>query len=62
MYKAMVGAFWIVDPWHTWFLGMDPRPKQRSYKFWWDGGGNNTAYLAALCVKARTGKQIAPVP
>jgi hypothetical protein len=62
MYKAMVGAFWINDPFHVWFLGMDPRPKQRSYKFWWDGGGDNRVYLAALCVKARTGKQIAPVP
>lgn len=61
-YKAMVGAFWIDDPHHVWFLGMDPRPKQRSYKFWWDGGGVNSVYLAALCVRARTGKQIAPVP
>lgn len=62
LYKAMVGAFWIYDPFHTWFLGMDPRPKQRSYKFWWDGGGDNRVWLAALCIRARTGKQIAPVP
>ena len=59
-YKAAVGAFWIADPFHTWFLGMDPRPKQRSYKFWWDGGGSNDVYLGALCIRARTGKQIAP--
>jgi hypothetical protein len=62
LYKAMVGAFWINDPFHVWFLGMDPRPKQRSYKFWWDGGGSSTVYLAALCIKVRTGKQIKPVP
>ena len=61
-YKAMVGAFWINDPSHVWFLGMDPRPKQRAYKFWWDGGGDSGIYLDALCVRARTGKQIAPVP
>jgi len=61
-YKAMVGAFWIDDPHHVWFMGMDPRPKQRSYKFWWDGAGSNGVYLSALCVRARTGKQIAPVP
>lgn len=59
-YKAMVGAFWIDDPSHVWFLGMDPRPKQRSYKFWWDGGGSNSYYLAALCIRARTSKQVAP--
>lgn len=59
-YKAMVGAFWINDPFHVWFLGMDPRPKQRSYKFWWDGSGDNNIYLGALCIRARTGKQVAP--
>ena len=59
-YKAMVGAFWINDPFHTWFLGMDPRPKQRAYKFWWDGSGDNNIYLGALCIRARTGKQLAP--
>ena len=39
---------------------MDPRPKQRAYKFWWDGLGSNSIYLNALCIRARTGKQIAP--
>lgn len=57
-YKAMVGAFWIEDPFHTWFLGMDPRPKQRAFRFLWDGGGSNQIYLGALCVRARTAKQI----
>jgi hypothetical protein len=61
-YKAMVGAFWIDDPHHVWYLGMDPRPKQRAYKFWWDHSGGDGVYLAALCIRARTGKQIAPVP
>jgi hypothetical protein len=61
-YKAMVGAWWINDPHHVWFMGMDPRPKQRSFKFYWDGAGDNGVYVGALCVRARTGKQIAPVP
>jgi hypothetical protein len=61
-YKAMVGAWWINDPHHVWFMGMDPRPKQRSFKFYWDGSGDSGVYLGALCVRARTGKQIKPVP
>ena len=36
-YKLMVAGFWINDPHHVWFLGMDPRPKQRAFKYWWDG-------------------------
>lgn len=59
-YKAMVGAFHINDPFHVWFYGMDPRPKQRAFKFWWDGGGTNTVYLGAHCIRSRTGKQIKP--
>jgi hypothetical protein len=59
-YKAMVGAFWITDPFHVWFLGMDPRPKQRAYKYWWDGSGGNDVYHGALCIRARTSKQVAP--
>ena len=61
-YKAMVGAFWINDPHYVWFMGMDPRPKQRSYKFWREPGGDSGVYLAALCIKVRTGKQIKTVP
>ena len=53
------GAFWIDDYTHAWFLGMDPRPKQRSYKFWWDGSGSNNVWLGAQCIRARTGKQVA---
>ncbi|MCB8957772.1 MAG: hypothetical protein H6529_15005 [Nocardioides sp.] len=59
-YKAMVASFYLGDPTHEWFLGMDPRPKQRAYKFWWDGGGDNAAYLNVLCIRTKTGKQIAP--
>ncbi len=59
-YKAAVGAFWLDNPWHTWFLGMDPRPKQRSYRFWYDGSGSDSYYLGALCIRARTSKQVAP--
>ncbi|CAI9405761.1 hypothetical protein [Nocardioides sp. T2.26MG-1] len=58
-YKAMVGAFWIYDPFHVWFLGMDPRPKTRAYKFWYESGSRQIA-LATFCVRSRTGKQIAP--
>lgn len=59
-YKAMIGAFHINDPHHVWFYGMDPRPKQRAFRFFWDGAGHNTVYLAAHCVRSRTGKQIRP--
>lgn len=59
-HKLMVGAFWINDPFHVWFLGMDPRPKQRAYKYWWDGSGDDGVYHAGLCIRNRTGKQIAP--
>lgn len=59
-YKAMVGAFHIHDPWHTWFFGMDPRPKQRSFQFFWDGTGSRQVYLGAHCIRTRTGKQIRP--
>lgn len=59
-YKAAVGAFYLWNPFHQWFLGMDPRPKQRSYRFWWDGTGSSEVRLGALCIRARTGKQVAP--
>ena len=58
--KGMVGAFWINDPSHVWWLGMDPRPKTRAYRFWNDGGGNHGTYVALLCIGSRTGKQVAP--
>ncbi len=59
-YKAMVGGFWIHDWHYVWYLGMDPRPKQRSYKFFYEGPGSGDVYLGALCIRARTDKQIKP--
>ncbi len=61
MYKGMVAGFSVTDPSHVWYLGMDPRPKQRAFKYWWDGAGFNDVYHTLLCVRARTSKQIAPV-
>lgn len=58
-YKAMVGAFWLYDWHHQWYLGMDPRPKTRAYKFWDEGGGGHVL-LNIFCIKSRTGKQIRP--
>lgn len=60
-YKAAVGAFHIADPHHVWFYGMDPRPKQRAFRFWWDGTGpDNYVYTGTHCIRARTGKQLKP--
>ncbi|MCW2844322.1 MAG: hypothetical protein JWN22_2238 [Nocardioides sp.] len=56
--KGMVAGFWIDDPWHTWWLGMDPRPKTRAFRYWNTGGGS--VWSTLLCVGSRTGKQIAP--
>lgn len=58
--KGMVGAWWIDDPLHVWFLGMDPRPKIRNYRYWNDGGGSDVVYHGLLCLNTRTGFQMAP--
>jgi hypothetical protein len=58
--KGMVGAFWINDPFHVWFLGMDPRPKIRNFRYWNDGGGDDSVYHSLLCLNSRTGFQVAP--
>lgn len=58
-YKAMVGSFWIWDPGYVWFLGMDPRPKTRNFRFWYESGGTDIS-LGTLCIRSRTGKQIKP--
>lgn len=59
-YKAIVGALGIA-PWnHGWihFLGMDPRPKSRAFKFWnTDPFNDLPVYLATLCLNVRTGNQ-----
>ena len=54
----MVASFCLGDP-HEWFLGMDPRPSSAFWKFWWDGGGATLPYLNVLCIRTKTGKQIA---
>jgi hypothetical protein len=60
-YKAMVAGWYIFNPFHTWYLGMDPRPKTRAYKFYYDGfGGADRVDLGLMCVKSRTGKQVKP--
>ncbi|WP_395690276.1 hypothetical protein [Nocardioides sp.] len=59
-YKAMVGAFWIQDPYHAWYLGQDPRPKQRAFRYWWNGPGDNRVWHGALCIRSVTGKQVRP--
>jgi len=58
-YKALVGQFDISGWNNVWFLGMDPRIKSRSYSFMRSGGPADVT-IGALCVKSRTGKQIAP--
>jgi hypothetical protein len=58
--KGLLGAFWINDPFHVYYLGMDPRIKQRAFRFWNQGGGDDGVYVNALCVNDRVGKQIAP--
>lgn len=58
--KGMVGAYWISNPSHVWFLGMDPRPKIRNYRYYYDGVGSDVVYHALLCINTRTGFQVAP--
>lgn len=57
---AVVGAFWIDDPTHVSYLGMDARGRMRGYKFWWDGIGSSWTKIAVLGMGHRTGPQIAP--
>lgn len=53
-YKAMVGGWWIDDPYFVWWFGMEPRPKTRTFWFGHEGGGSNTVYLGAHCFKIRS--------
>lgn len=60
-YKALVHWFDIYDWNHVWFLGMDPRIKSRAYTFWRTPGAfDDRVDVGALCVKSKTGKQLAP--
>lgn len=59
-YKAMVGWFWMGNHWDdNWFLGMEPRPKTRSYVFWNFHGTPAQVKIGALCINSRTS---APLP
>lgn len=56
--KALVGAWGIAaahrDRLH--FLGMDPRPKSRAFKFWnTDEWNDLPVYVATICIGNRTG-------
>jgi hypothetical protein len=53
-YKGMHGAWWINDPFHVWWFGMEPRIKSRTFWFGNDGLGSNQVYIALRCFKDRT--------
>jgi hypothetical protein len=54
-YKAMVGWFWMGKWWDdSWFLGMEPRPKTRSYVFWNFHGTPAQVKIGTLCINSRT--------
>jgi hypothetical protein len=61
-YKAMLGA-WDFTGFHTvlWYLGMDPRPKSRSFKVLNTGPAINVSFsppagpkFGSLCFKTKT--------
>ena len=57
-YRAMVGAFGVAPSYHGYihFLGMDPRPKTRAFKFWnTDPFNDLPIYLATICIGNRPG-------
>ncbi|MGB0100797.1 MAG: hypothetical protein WBP61_11005 [Nocardioides sp.] len=56
-HKAMVGAFYLHHPHTTWFLGMEPRPKTRVFRFF-NSGGTSKVDLGILCVNSRTGNPL----
>jgi hypothetical protein len=53
-YKALVAGWWLDNPDFTWYMGMDPRPKTRAYRFLNSHGASETVDLAALCFNYRT--------
>jgi hypothetical protein len=58
-YKAAVGWFWMGNFWqHHWFLGMEPRPKTRSFYFWNVGAVSASVTTGALCINSRTSNPI----
>lgn len=59
-YRAIVGALGIAPSYHgqIHFLGMDPRPKSRAFKFWnTDMFNDLPIYLSTICLGIRTGKE-----
>ena len=59
--EALVGAFWIDDPFHVAYLGQDPRGQVRSYRFWNDGAGSDRSWLGVFSIDKRTSRQLAPL-
>lgn len=61
-FKAIVGSFYT-NPWEhheVHYLGMDPRPKQRAFKFWNSGATDKKVYLNTICLRDKSGKPIKP--
>lgn len=62
--KAMLHSFNAFDFEHpenghrVWFLGMDPRPKKRAYKFWNKHHADQPVRVGAVCWNDRTGRKI----
>lgn len=54
VYKGMLGGWWVNDPFHVWFYGMEPRIKTRAYWFGNAGGGSDSVYLLLTCFKDKT--------
>jgi hypothetical protein len=55
-YKAMVGWFYLDTNWFdNWYLGMEPRPKTRSFYFWNHAGTPALVRFGVLCINSRTG-------
>ncbi|HEU5037029.1 MAG TPA: hypothetical protein VFT70_08485 [Nocardioides sp.] len=54
-YKAMVAWFYLDSYWwDNWFLGMEPRPKTRSFYFWNHAGSPASVRYGTLCINSRT--------
>jgi hypothetical protein len=53
-YKGMHGSWWINDPFHLWWFGMEPRIKSRTFWFGWDGLGSQQVWVGLRCFKDRT--------
>lgn len=53
-YKAVLGEFDLGPSYDVYFLGMDPRPKIRAFKFWNSAPGNHLVPIGAVCFQDRT--------